>query len=136
MLLGEFTEALPVAERAVAEAQQADAVAEHAHGLATLGILQAQHGELTPEWRRCASSFDLARRTKNIEDVIRAAANLMYLLHTAARFTEALEVAEAGKRAARSLDAPPALTSALENNTAAVLTETGRWAEATSFWPS
>ena len=133
MLLGESTEALPVAERAVAEAQQADAVAEHAHGLATLGILQAQHGERDAGMATLRSSFDLARRTKNIEDVIRAATNLMYLLHTAARFTEALQVAEAGKRAARSLDAPPALTSALENNTAAVLQETGRWAEASQL---
>ena len=35
-----------------------------------------------------------------------------------------------GRRAARSLGAPAALTSVLDNNTAAVLTATGRWAEA------
>jgi hypothetical protein len=42
----------------------------------------------------------------------------------------ALEVARDGRRAARSLAAPPALTAFLDNNTAAVLTATGRWAEA------
>ncbi len=130
MLLGEFTEALPIAVRAVDEAQQAGAVAEHAHGLATLGILQAQHGERDAGVVALRSSFELASRAHNAEDVVRAATNLMYLLHTAARFAEALQVAEAGQRAARSLDAPPALTSALDNNTAAVLHETGRWAEA------
>jgi DNA-binding CsgD family transcriptional regulator len=54
----------------------------------------------------------------------------MYLLCTAGRFTEALEVAAEGRQAARSLGAPPSLTSVLDNNTAAVLTWTGRWAEA------
>jgi DNA-binding CsgD family transcriptional regulator len=130
MLLGEFAKALPVAVRAVDEAQQAGAAAEHAHGLATLGILQAQNGERDAGMLTLRSSFDLARSTQNVEDVIRAATNLMYLLHTAGRFTEALQIAEAGQRAARSLDAPPALTSALDNNTAAVLHETGRWGEA------
>ena len=130
MLLGEFTEALPIAVRAVDEAQQAGAVAERAHGLATLGILQAQHGERDAGMAALRSSFELARRGQNVEDIVRAATNLMYLLHTAGHFTEALGVAEAGQRAARSLDAPPVLTSALDNNTAAVLHETGRWAEA------
>ena len=54
----------------------------------------------------------------------------MYLLCTAGRFTEALEVARSGPAAAQALDAPPALTSVLDNNIAAVLTATGRWAEA------
>ncbi len=130
MLLGEFAGALPVAERAVAEAQQTGAVAEHAHGLATLGIIQAQHGELDAGTAALRRSFTLARRASNAEDVVRSAANLMYLLITAGRFTEALEVAQAGRQAARSLDAPPALTSALDNNAAAVLHATGRWQEA------
>jgi DNA-binding CsgD family transcriptional regulator len=39
-------------------------------------------------------------------------------------------VAREGRRAARSLDTPAALTWVLDNNTAAVLIATGRWAEA------
>ena len=97
MLLGDFGGALPVAERAVAEAQQAGAVAEHAHGLATLGIVLAQHGEFDAGIAALRTSFSLARRTGNVEDVVRAAANHMYLLCTAGRFTEALEVAKAGR---------------------------------------
>ena len=130
MLLGEFGEALPIAERAVAEAQQARADAELAHGLATLGVIQAHHGEPEAGVAALRRSFTLARRTSNVEDVVRAATNLTYLLHRAGRFTEALQAAQAGRRAARSLDAPPALTAALENNTAAVLHATGRWEEA------
>ena len=107
MLLGEFAEALPAAERAVAEARQADAVAEQAHGLATLGILLAQRGDLDAGMAALRTSFTLAREAGNIEDVVRAATNHMYLLCTAGRFTEALEVARAGRQAARSLGAPP-----------------------------
>jgi len=133
MLLGQFGQALPIAVRAVAEAQQTDAVAEHAHGLATLGVIQAQHGEPDAGMAALRRAFTLARRTSNVEDVARAAANLTYLLITAGRFTEALKVARAGQRAARSMDAPPALTGALDNNIAALLHLTGRWREADQF---
>ena len=130
MLLGDFGGALPVAERAVTEAQQAGAVAEHAHGLATLGIVLAYRGEFDAGIAALRTSFSLARRTGNVEDVVRAAADHVYLLYTAGRFTEALDVAKEGRAVAESLDAPPALTSTLDNNVAAALIATGRWAEA------
>src|SRR5690242_12648666 len=130
MLLGDFGGALPVAERAVAEAQQAGAVAERAHGLATLGIVLAHRGEFDPGIAALRTSFSLARSAGNVEDVIRAAANHTYLLYTAGRFTEALDVAKEGRAVAESLGAPPALTSTLDDNIAAVLAATGRWAEA------
>ena len=130
MLLGQFGAALPIATRAVTEAQQTGAVAEHAHGLATLGVIQAYHGEPDSGMAALRRSFTLSRRTSNVEDVVRAAANLMYLLIMAGRFTEALKVARAGQRAARSMDAPPALTSVLDNNTAGALHLTGRWRQA------
>ncbi len=101
MLLGEFAGALPPAEQAVAEARQAGAMAEHAHGLATLGIVLTQRGELDAGMDALRTSFDLARRTGSAEDVVRAAANHMYVLCTAGRFTEALEVA-AGRPAGRA----------------------------------
>jgi len=62
--------------------------------------------------------------------VVRTAANHMYLLISVGRFTEALDVGRSGREAARSLAAPPGLTWVLDNNTAAVLIATGRWAEA------
>ncbi len=130
MLLGDFGSALPVAERAVTEAQQAGAMAEHAHGLATLGIVLAHRGGFDAGIAALRTSFSLARRAGNVEDVVRAAADHMYLLCTAGRFTEALDVAKEGRAVAESLDAPPALTATLDNNLAAVLTATGRWAEA------
>jgi DNA-binding CsgD family transcriptional regulator len=130
MLLGEFDAALPLAVRAVDVAQQASAAAEHAHGLATLGVVQAHRGDLDAGLAALRTSFTLAQRAGSLENVVRAAANHMYLLISAGRFAEALEVAADGQLAARSLDAPPALTWVLDNNIAAVLTTTGRWAEA------
>jgi ATP/maltotriose-dependent transcriptional regulator MalT len=130
MLRGRPAEAAPLAQRAVDVAQQAEADAEHAHGLATLGILQAERGQLGPGLTALRRSFELARGTGSVEGVIRAATNRMYLLIRAGRFGEALEVARAGQQAAASLGVPPALTSALDNNTAWVLIATGHWAEA------
>ena len=130
MLVGDFDAALPLAARGVEAAEQAGALAEQAHGLATLGIIQAQRGALDAGLTALRTSFDLARQAKSVEGVVRAAANHMYLLCTAGRFTEALAVAQEGRRAAASLDTPTALISVLDNNTAAILITTGRWAEA------
>jgi len=130
MLVGELDKALPLTIRAVEVAEQVGATAEHAHGLATFGIIQAQSGDLDAGLKALQTSSALAYRAGSVEDVLRAASNRMYLLCTAGRFTEALEVARDGRRAARSLDAPGMLTAVLDNNTAAVLTATGQWTEA------
>ncbi|HXW43507.1 MAG TPA: AAA family ATPase [Streptosporangiaceae bacterium] len=130
MLRAEYDEALPLAVRAVAAAERAGALAEQAHGLATLGILQAQHGDLDAGLAALRTSAGLARHAHNVEAVARAAINHMYLLCTAGRFADALAVAREGRLAAAALDVPTALTSLLDNNTVAVLIFTGRWAEA------
>ena len=130
MLLGQADRALPLTQRAVVVAEQVGATAEHAHGLATLGIIQAQRGDLDGGLSALRASFTLAHQSGSVEDVLRAANSHMYLLCTAGRFADALEVAREGRRAARSLDAPATLTAVLDNNTAAVLVATGRWAEA------
>jgi DNA-binding CsgD family transcriptional regulator/tetratricopeptide (TPR) repeat protein len=130
MLLAEFDAALPLAERAVAVADQTAAFDAQAQGLATLGIVRAQRGELDSGLAALHDSLELARRAGSVEDVARAAINHMYLLCTAGRFTEALAVARDGRQAAAALGTPTALTSVLDNNTAAVLIYTGRWAEA------
>jgi len=130
LFLGEPDEALPLARQAVAMAEEVGGVAERAHGLAALGIIQAQGGELEAGLAALNTSFALAHGIGSIEGVIRAATNHMYLLITVGRFAEALNVARSGRQAARSLGAPPALMWILDNNTAAVLTATGRWAEA------
>jgi DNA-binding CsgD family transcriptional regulator len=130
MLLAEFDAALPLAERAVVVARQVNASAAHAQGLATLGIIQGQRGKLDDGLAALRTSFDLARQADSAEDVARAANNHMYLLCTAGRFTEALEVARSGRAAADLLGTPTALTSLLDNNTVAILIYTGRWREA------
>ena len=135
MLLGDFDGALPVAAQAVAVAERAGALAEQAHGLATLGIAHAQRGQLDAGLAALRTSFDLAKRAGDVEGVVRATANRMYLLCTAGRFTEALAVAQEGRRAAASLDTPTALTAVLDNNTAAVLVTTGRWKQASRLLP-
>jgi DNA-binding CsgD family transcriptional regulator len=130
MLVGEPDEAMPLAMQAIAMAKRVGADGEYAHGLAIFGIIKAQRGELETGLAALHDSFRLAYRTGDIEGVVRAATNHMYLLYSAGRSAEALDVARGGRRAARSLDAPAALTSVLDNNTAAVLTATGRWVEA------
>jgi DNA-binding CsgD family transcriptional regulator len=130
MLTGEYAETLSLARRAVIVAEEAGAIAEHAHGLATLGIILARTGDIDGGVAALDVSFSLALQAASIEDVVRAASNRMYLLCTAGRFTEALDAAQDGQRAARSLGAPPGLTAVLDNNTAAVLAATGRWTEA------
>jgi DNA-binding SARP family transcriptional activator len=128
--LAEFDAALPLAERAVAVARQVNAVAAHAESLTTLGIIQGRRGELDAGLAALRTSFDLARQAGSVDDVARAASSHMYLLCTAGRFTEALEVARSGRAATDLLGTPTAVTSLLDNNTVAVLIYTGRWQEA------
>jgi DNA-binding CsgD family transcriptional regulator len=130
LVLGEAQEAWPLAEQAVAMAAQVGAEAEYARGLAILGIVQAQHGDLEAGLEALRISFSLAYRAGNVEGVVRAATNHVHLLYTAGRCAEALEVARNGRRAAQDLAAPLPLTRALDNNTLMVLTATGRWEEA------
>jgi DNA-binding CsgD family transcriptional regulator len=130
LLLGEAQQARPLAEQAVAMAKQVGTEAEYARGLAILGIVQAQRGELEAGLAALRTSFSLAYRAGSIEGVVRAATNHVHLLYTAGRCAEALEVARSGRRAAQLLASPPSLTRALDNNTLMVLTATGRWAEA------
>jgi DNA-binding CsgD family transcriptional regulator len=130
MLLGELDAAQPLAARAVAAAQQAGADAERAHGLSTLGIITAQHGHLDDGLAELETAFTLACRTGHAEDVIRAAANRVYLLHRAGRLAEAVDVATAGRDAVAAMGASPAMTAGIGNNAAAALVASGRWAEA------
>jgi DNA-binding CsgD family transcriptional regulator len=130
MFVGESRDVLPLAEQAVRVAEQVGADAVRAHGLATLGMLQAQHGELDAGLSALRVSHELAFRAGSIEDVVRTAANRMYLLHYAGRFDEALQAAREGSQAARIMGAPPSLTAVLDGNTAGVLVATGRWSEA------
>ena len=130
MLLGELDAAQPLAVRAVAVAQQAGADAERAHGLATLGIVTAEHGHLDDGLAELQTAFTLACRTGNAEDTIRAAANRVYLLYRAGRIAEAVDVANAGRDAVAAMGASPAMTAGIGNNAAAALIASGRWAEA------
>ena len=130
LLLGRRDDALPLAEQAVSLAAEVGADAEQSHGLATLGVIRAQSGDMDGGLAALRAAFARARDSGNAEDMLRAANNHMYLLCTAGRFAEALDVARNGRRAARDMNVPPTLTAVLDNNTAAVLVATGRWAEA------
>ena len=95
------------------------------------GSSRPSDGDLDAGLAALRTSFTLARRVGSVEDVVRAAANLMYLLCTAGRFSEALEAARDGRaRPCAPWTRRPALTAVLDNNTAAVLIATGQWAEA------
>ena len=130
MLLGELEVARPLAVRAVAVAEQAGADAERAHGLATLGIITAQHGDLEAGLADLREAFTLAVSVGSVEDTIRAAANRAYLLNRAGHFAGAVEAGHEGRSAVLHMGAPPAITTGIGNNVAAALVASGRWAEA------
>jgi len=133
MLLGDLPASQPLAMRAVAIAKRVGAAAVQAHGLATLGVILSQQGDLAAGLAALRRSSELARRDGGVEDVLRAAANHVFVLMSAGRFADALEAGRDGRRTARSLGAPPALTAVLDNNIASVLTITGQWAAADQF---
>jgi len=133
MLLGEPAEAMRVAGRAVAAARAVADPAAETHALATLGVLQAQAGDPDTGLSTLEHSAAVAEELGSVEDVVRAAANRCYLLCTAGRFAEAVDVAQEGRRVARRSGAPPAATAILDNNTAAVLVTTGQWQRAGTF---
>ena len=131
VLLGEADAALPLVTKAMEVAQQAGADAVYAHGLATLGVIEAQYGDLEDGLADLESAFTLACRVGSVEDAIRAAANRVYLLYRVGRFAEAVEVARAGRSAVSGMGAPPlAITTGIGNNAAGALLASGRWAEA------
>jgi len=122
--------ALSLVTRAMEVAQDTGADAVYAHGLATLGIIEAQYGDLEGGLADLHEAFTLACRAGSIEDIIRAAANRVYLLYCAGRFADAVEVARAGRSAVAALGAPPMMTAGIGNNAAGALIASGRWAEA------
>jgi class 3 adenylate cyclase len=130
VFLGEPDAALPLVTRAMAVAQDTGADAVYAHGLATLGIIEAQYGDLEGGLADLHEAFTLACRAGSVEDIIRAAANRVYLLYCAGRFADAVEVARAGRSAVAALGAPLMMTAGIGNNAAGALIASGRWAEA------
>jgi class 3 adenylate cyclase len=130
VLLGEADAALPLVVKAMEVAQQTGADAAYAHGLGTLGIIEAQYGDLEDGLADLASAFAIACRVGSVEDAIRAAANRVHLLYRASRYAEAVEAGRAGRSAVAAMGAPPAITTGIGNNAAAALLASGRWAEA------
>jgi class 3 adenylate cyclase/tetratricopeptide (TPR) repeat protein/nucleoside-triphosphatase THEP1 len=130
VLLGEADAALPLVTKAMEVAQQTGADAAYAHGLATLGIIEAQYGDLEDGLADLQAAFTLACRVGSVEDAIRAAANRVYLLYRVGRFAEAVEAGRAGRSAVAAMGAPPAITTGIGNNAAGALLASGRWAEA------
>lgn len=130
MLMGELETALRLAVQAVTVARQTNAAAVQAHGLATLGTIRAQRGQLEDGLADLRAAFTLARRIGSVEDTVRAAANHVYVLYRAGRFTEALSVARDVKDALDALDAPPSMTSGIGTNAAAALVASGHWTDA------
>jgi class 3 adenylate cyclase len=130
VLLGEADTALPLVTRAMEVAEQTGADAVYAHGLGTLGIIEAEYGDLEDGLADLQAAFTLACRVGSVEDAIRAVANRVYLLYRAGRFAEAVEAGRAGRNAVIGMGAPPAITTGIGNNAAAALVASGRWAEA------
>jgi class 3 adenylate cyclase len=130
VLLGAADGALPLVTKAMEVAQQIGADAAYSHGLATLGIIEAEYGDLEDGLADLQAAFTLACRVGSVEDAIRAAANRVHLLYRASRFAEAVEAGRSGRSAVAAMGAPPAITAGIGNNAAAALLASGRWMEA------
>jgi DNA-binding CsgD family transcriptional regulator/tetratricopeptide (TPR) repeat protein len=130
MLMGARNRTMSLALRSVAIAEQAGAAAVQAHGLATLGTIKAQRGQLDDGLADLRAAFTLARRIGSAEDTAQAAANHVYTLYRAGRFAEALDLARDVKDVLNALDAPPSMTLRIDTNAAAALVASGQWTEA------
>ena len=130
MLLGEPAEAMPLATQAVALASRSAPT----RSTRTAWRYSASSGRSAassrPGWRRWTprSSSRTAPATSRASSG-RRPTTCTCSTRPAGPPRRSTRPAPAGQ-AARSLDAPAALTSVLDNNTAAVLTATGRWAKA------
>jgi hypothetical protein len=78
VLLGAADGALPLVTNAMEVAQQIGADAAYSHGLATLGIIEAEYGDLEDGLADLQAAFTLACRVGSVEDAIRAAANRVH----------------------------------------------------------
>ena len=136
MLLGEFDAALPLAV-AGCRCRRSRPARSPSRPMAWRRWASSRRSgaNWTRGWRRCAHRSPSRCRAGSIEDIVRAAANQMYLLHRAGRFAEALRW-QAGRQAARVPRRAAGADRGPGQQHRGGAHATGRWAEADQLWPN
>lgn len=126
-------ESLAAAAEATAAVEMARAVGspeEEGYALTTLGVCRAVNGELDAGLRVLDRARVICEECGSIEEVFRVYVDLTFVLTTAGRPQESLEVAYAGMARIRQLGLTSTGGGALLVNTASTLQLLGDWDEA------
>lgn len=131
MVDGRFAESANLAREAVhlADAARAARWPELAHAMCTLGVDLGYLGQLDHGLALLEASAIAARRSRRLDDLMRAALNRTTLLDLDARRTQALDVVTASVRDARSGGLERTYGAFLRGNAADILFQLGRWQE-------
>jgi DNA-binding CsgD family transcriptional regulator/tetratricopeptide (TPR) repeat protein len=130
LLSGESTDAADQASSSTEIARAAGHAAEEGYALTTLGVCQALNGELDEGLRTLERARGICEECGSIEEVFRVYANQTFVLTTASRLQESLDVAYAGMARVRQLGLTSIGGGALLVNTTCTLQLLGEWDEA------
>ncbi|GAA3840991.1 LuxR family transcriptional regulator [Sphaerisporangium flaviroseum] len=130
MQAGRYRAAIARSEQALRTARQVGARAEEGRALNTMGVALTLTGAPDAGISAVREAARIADDTGALEDVFRAYANLAFVLETAGRLEEALEVAQRGVGRSRDLGLELTGGGVLLANAASVLVLLGRWDEA------
>jgi len=130
LLDGESTDAAEHAGKAIDIARAAGHAAEEGYALTTLGVAQAVNGELDDGLATLDRARAICEDCGSLEEVFRVYTNQTFVLTTAGKLQESLDVAYAGMARVRQLGLTSTGGGALLVNTASTLLLLGEWDEA------
>ena len=129
MLQRHYEESGGLAEEAIRLARAVGARQIEGHALTTLGSVQVQFGEVDTAIANMLEALEIAKSVDNVDDVGRAYANRVEVLHVAGRLEEALDLAREAVVAARELGILEMFGTHCLCNAADLLYQLGRWEE-------
>ncbi len=129
MLQRHYGESMGLAEEAIRLARAVGARQIEGHALTTLASDQAQFGEVEAADANMLEALEIARSVDNVDDVGRAYANRVDVLHVAGRLEEALDFAREAVVVARQLGILEMFGTHCLCNAADLLYQLGRWEE-------
>ncbi|WP_275423844.1 helix-turn-helix transcriptional regulator, partial [Virgisporangium ochraceum] len=132
-LLGEgrYSVGLTTAEQAVSVARSVGAAEAEGRALTTVGVALTLLGRTGPGIKAMREAVRITENLDNLEDLLRAYANLAFVLAVSGRAEESLHTAETGYRIAQRFGLGTSrMGGMLANNISASLVQLGRWDEA------
>lgn len=128
---GRYHEGKEIADAALREAVAAGARAEEGRARNVSGLARGMLGETDEGVERLGQAITLAQQENNIEDLLRAYANLGLILENAGRLRAAAQASMTGLAEARKLELGTTTQAMiLANNASAALVLLGEWDDA------